>query len=71
MLDRCLAPVSWEGLDPAMVGEIQDESSGYTLDVVKNQLRLRDAVETTPGGDEYVVSDIVAPNSPCRNLILM
>ena len=23
-------------------------------------------VETTPGGDEYVVSDIVAPNSPCR-----
>ena len=23
-------------------------------------------METTPGGDEYVVSDTVAPNSPCR-----
>ena len=49
-----------------MVQEIQRESSGYTLDVVKNQLRPRDAVETTPGGDEYVVSDTVAPNFPCR-----
>ena len=50
----------------AMVQEIQRESSGFTLDVVKNRLRPRDAVETTPGGDEYVVSDTVAPNSPCR-----
>ena len=56
----------WEDLDPAMVQKIQRESSGYTLDVLKNQLRPRDAVETTPGGDEYVVSDTVAPNSPCR-----
>ena len=23
-------------------------------------------METTPGGDEYVMSDTVAPNSPCR-----
>ena len=23
-------------------------------------------METTPGGDEYFVSDTVAPNSPCR-----
>ena len=49
-----------------MVRENQRESSGHTLDVLKNQLRPRDAVETTPGGDEYVVSDTVAPNSPCR-----
>ena len=56
----------WEDLDPAMVQEIQRESSGYTLDVLKNQQRPRDALETTPGGDEYVVSDTVAPNSPCR-----
>ena len=49
-----------------MVQEIQRVSSGYTLDVLKNQLGPRDAVETTPGGDEYVVSDTVAPNSPCR-----
>ena len=49
-----------------MVQEIQRESSGFTLDVLNNHLRPPDAVETTPGGDEYVVSDTVAPNSPCR-----
>ena len=66
VVDGSLAPVLWEDLDPAMVQEIQRESSGYTLDVLRNQLRPRDASETTPGGDEYVVSDTVAPNSPCR-----
>ena len=65
MVDRSQAPVPWEDLDPAMVHEIQPESSGYTLDVLKNQLQPRDAVETTPGGDEYVVSDTAAPNPPC------
>ena len=40
--------------------------STYTLDVLKNQLRPQNAVETTPGGDEYVVSDTVAPKSSCR-----
>ena len=65
VVDGKLAPVPWEDLDPAMVQEIQRESSGYTLDVLKNQLRPRNAVETTPGGDEYVASDTVAPNSPC------
>ena len=66
VVDGGLAPVPWEDLDAAMVQEVQRESSGYTLDVLKNQLRPRDAVETTPGGDEYVVSDTVAPNSLCR-----
>ena len=66
VVDGSLAPVPWEDLDPAMVQEIQRESSGFTLDVLKNHLRPRDAVETIPGGDEYVVSDSVAPNSPCR-----
>ena len=65
VVDGGLAPVPWEDLDPAMVQEIQRESSSYTLDVLKNKLRPRDAVETTPGGDEYVVSDTVAPQSPC------
>ena len=64
--DRSLAPVTWEDLDPAMVKEIQRESSRYTLDVLKNQLRPRDGVETTPGGDEYVVSDTFAPHFPCH-----
>ena len=66
VVDGGLAPVPWEDLEPVIVQKIQRESSGYTLDVLKNQLRPRDAVETTPGGDEYVVSDTVAPSSPCR-----
>ena len=59
-----LAPVPWEDLDPAMVQEIQRGSSGYTLDVLKIQPRPQEAVETISGGDEYVVSETVAPNSP-------
>ena len=66
VVDGSLAPVSWEDLDPATVQELQRENSGYTVDVLKNQLRPQDAVETTPGGDEYVVSDTVALNPPCR-----
>ena len=66
VVDGSLAPVPWEDLDSAMVLEIQRESSGFTLDVLKNHLRPGDAVETTPGKDEYVVSDTVAHNSPCR-----
>ena len=65
VLDGSLAPVPWEDVDPAMVQEIQRESSGLTLDVLKNQLRPGDAVETTAGGDEYVMSDTVTINSPC------
>ena len=41
-------------------------SSGYTLDILKDLLRPRHLVETTPGGDEYVVLDAVAPNTPCH-----
>ena len=71
VVDGGLAPVPWEDLDPAIIQEIQRESSGYTLDVLKNHLRPRDTEETTPGGDKYVVSDTVAPNSPTVYLILM
>ena len=66
LVDMSLAPVHWEDPDPAMVQEIQHKSSGCTLDVLTNQLRPRDAVETTPGRDKYVVSDAVAPTPPCR-----
>ena len=66
VVDGSLAPVRWEDLDSAMVQEIQRESSGTTLDVLKKQLQTGDAVETTPRGDEYVVADTVAPNLPCR-----
>ena len=33
---------------------------------LKDRLRPQDAVETTPGGDEYVVTNTNAPNSPCH-----
>ena len=66
VVDGGLAAVPWQNLDPAMVHQIQRDSSGYTLDVLENQLRPRDAVETTPGGDKYVMSDTLAPNPPCR-----
>ena len=66
VVDGGLAPVPWEDLDPALVQEVQRESSGYTLDVLKTQLRLRVAVQTTPQGNEYVVSNTVAPISPCH-----
>ena len=65
VVDGSLTPVPWIDLDPAMVQETQRENGSYTLDVLKKQLRPRDAVETTSGGDEYVVSDTAAPNSPC------
>ena len=70
VVDRGLTPVPWEHLDPAIVQEIQRESDGYTLSVLKDGLRLRkpttDAVETTLGGNKYVVSDTTAPRSPCH-----
>ena len=63
---RGLARVPPEDLDPAMVQDFQRESSGYTLDVLKNQLRPQATVKTTPGRGEYVGSDTVAPKCPCR-----
>ena len=60
------APVSWEDLNSALVQEMKRDRRGYTLDVLKDQLRPRDAVDATPGGDEYVGLDAVAPNTPCH-----
>ena len=71
VVDGSLAPVPWENLDSAMVQEIQRESSGFTLDALKNHPRPGDAVETTPGGHEYVASDTGAPNSHAVYLMLM
>ena len=47
--DGGMGPVPSKDLDPAMVQEIQRESSGYTLNVLKDQPRSQDAVETNPG----------------------
>ena len=66
VLDGSHAPVLWEDLDPALVQEMQCQSSGYTLDVLKDRLWPRSAVETTHGGDEYLLADAVALNTPCH-----
>ena len=64
MVDGGLTQVPSEDLDLAVVQDIQRESSSYTLDVLKDLPQPSDTVEPTLGGDEYVVSDAVAPNSP-------
>ena len=63
-VDGSLAPVSREDLDPVMVRETQRESSGYTLDVLKNQLRPRHAVEITPGGNSTSCLTLLPPTPP-------
>ena len=66
VLDRGLTSIRWEDLDPTLVQAIKRESDGLALGDLKDRLRPQDAVETTPGGDEYVVTDTNAPNSPCH-----
>ena len=66
VVDGGLTSVPWEDLDPTLVQAIQRESDGLSLGDLKDRLRPQDAVETTPGGDEYVVTDTNAPNSPCH-----
>ena len=56
--------IPWEDLDSTLVQTIQRESDGLTLGDLKDRLRPQDAFETIPGGDEYVVTNTNAPNSP-------
>ena len=53
-------------MDSVLVQEIEREINGYTLDVLKDRVRPRDVVHTIPGGDEYIVLDAAAPNTPCN-----
>ena len=66
VVDGSLTSIPWEDLDPTLIPAIQRESDGLALGDLKDRLRPQDAVETTPGGDEYVVTDTNAPNSPCH-----
>ena len=66
VVDGGFTSIPWEDLDPTLVQAIQRESDGLALGDLKDRLRPQDAVETTPGGDEYVVTDTNAPNSPCH-----
>ena len=66
VVDGSLTTIPLEDLDPTLVQAIQRESDGLALGDLKNRIRPQDAVETTPGGDENVVTDTNAPNSPCH-----
>ena len=68
VVDGGLTSIPWEDLDSTLVQAIQRESDGLALGDLKDRLRPQDAVETIPGGDEYVVTDTNAPNSPCHVL---
>ena len=66
VVDGGLTSIPWEDLDPTLVQAIQRESDGLALSDLKDRLRPQDAIETTPGGDEYIVTNTHAPNSPCH-----
>ena len=66
VVDRGLTSIPSEDLDSTLVQALQRESDGLTLGDLKDRLRPQDAIETIPGGDEYVVTNTNAPNSPCH-----
>ena len=66
VVDGGLTSFPWEDLNSTLVQAIQRESDGLTLGDLKDRLRPQDAIETIPGGDDYVVSNTHAPHSPCR-----
>ena len=61
-----LISIPLEDLDSTLVQTIQRESNGLALGDLKDRLRRQDAIEAIPGGDEYVVTNDNAPNSPCH-----
>ena len=66
VVDEGLTSIPWEDRDPSLVQAIQRESDGLALGDLKDRLRPQDAIETIPGGDEYIVTNTNAPNSPCH-----
>ena len=70
VVDRGVTSIPWEDLDSTLVQAIQRESDGLTLGDLKDRLRPQDAIETIPGGVEYVVTNTNACNSPCHVPVL-
>ena len=66
VVDGGLTSIPWEDLDSTLVQTILRERDGLTLGDLKDQLRPQDAIETIPGGDEYIVTNTNSPNSPCH-----
>ena len=66
VVDGGLTSIPWEDLDSTLAQAIQRESDGLTLGDLKDRLTPQDAIETIPGGDEYVVTNTNATNTPCH-----
>ena len=66
VVDGSLTSIPWEELDSTLVQTIQRESNGLALGHLKDRIRPRDAIEAILGGDEYVLTNNKAPNSPCH-----
>ena len=66
VVDGGLVSIPWEDLDSTLIQTIQRENDGLSLGDLKDRLRPRDAIQIVSGGDEYVVSNTTAPNSPCH-----
>ena len=58
--------VAPRGQKASSTRKIKPQTSNLTLGDLKDRLRPQDAIETIPGGDEYVVTNTNAPNSPCH-----
>ena len=71
VVDGGLTSIPWEDLDSTLVQAIQRESDGLPLGDSGDRLRPQDAIETIPAGDEYIVTNTNAPNSPAMYLFLM
>ena len=65
MVHRGPTSIPWEDPDATLVQAIQRESDGLALGDLKDRLQAQDSIETISGGDEYVVTNTNAPNSPC------
>ena len=48
-------PIPCEDLDPTLVETIPFQNNGLTLGDLKDGLQPQHAIETTPGGDAYMV----------------
>ena len=66
LVDGGPTSIPWEDLDSTLFQPLQRESDGLALGDLKDRLRPQDDIETIPGGDEYVLTNTNAPNSPCH-----
>ena len=66
VVDGGLTSIPWEDLDSSLVQTIQRESNALTLGDLRDRLRPQDAIETIPGGGEYVLTNTNAPSSSCH-----